>query len=84
MPKFLSEIPENPLFEKSRFSGPFRQKLLTICNYHRNCWSFSARVKDKNSGNHHKGQPIIASSQPPPMEARNRDEPRADLTEGFP
>jgi hypothetical protein len=24
----LSEYPENPLFEKSRFSGPFLQKLL--------------------------------------------------------
>jgi hypothetical protein len=27
MPKILSKSPENPLFEKSRFSGPFRQKL---------------------------------------------------------
>jgi hypothetical protein len=26
---FGPNSPENPLFEKSRFSGPFRQKLLT-------------------------------------------------------
>jgi hypothetical protein len=30
MPNFPSEIPENPLFEKSRFSEPFRQKLLLL------------------------------------------------------
>jgi hypothetical protein len=27
--KFFPNYPENPLFEKSRFSGPFRQKLLS-------------------------------------------------------
>jgi hypothetical protein len=27
--KFCPNYPENPLFEKSRFSGPFRQKLLS-------------------------------------------------------
>jgi hypothetical protein len=27
--KICPNSPENPLFEKSRFSGPFRQKLLT-------------------------------------------------------
>jgi hypothetical protein len=27
--KFFPNHPENPLFEKSRFSGPFRQKLLS-------------------------------------------------------
>jgi hypothetical protein len=28
MPKFPAEFPEDRLFEKSRSSGPFRQKLL--------------------------------------------------------
>jgi hypothetical protein len=27
--KFFPNYPENPLFEKSRFSGPFRQNLLS-------------------------------------------------------
>jgi hypothetical protein len=27
--KIFPNYPENPLFEKSRFSGPFRQKLLS-------------------------------------------------------
>jgi hypothetical protein len=78
--KFCPNYPENPLFEKSRFSGPFRQKRLSYseitlmlfrtlpvapgCN--------KVPEKEKTSGNNYK--PTISLRDPHAGEClRNSD-----------